>query len=215
MPGPWTFILITSILVCVIALMLFRKKQDQRTQSRRALAASLLVTLIGTYLGLMGSFESSKTAADQASEEEVIAQARLATSNLSYVDAHPSPNRNRATLVKLVGRSLPSMKRLASHPDSPRVLGVRTISALDSTVYYAELYANDESSSRQDAVHSHLLDAWRTLTMTDAAIHGDDRFQQCSGPEARRRCDNEIRDYLRQLGLYPGMQTGTVSQPQN
>lgn len=183
-------VLVVAIVACLVCVIAYRKGL-----SIRDLSVQLLVTLIGTYLGVAASLETSRRLAEEQLTEVVVGQTKLALSKLSIVKAGIDAKRPDAYIDRRIATSVPALRRLAGLEGAHRVLGLHVIGALDDVGFYVDEYATDKR--RAAALRSHLADVWRLLSVRLATVTGEEQFAHCDHPNKIRTCDAEIATYLR------------------
>ena len=185
----FTTLLVLAIVACIVYLVVFRKGL-----SMRDLSTQLLLTLLGTYLGVLASLETSRHLAEEDLQAVVIGQTKIALSQLRVAKSGIDAKRPDAYVDRQIDMALPALKRLASLDGAHRVLGLHAVRVLDSVNYYAERYAAD--NERAAALRSHIENLWRLLSIRLAKMTHDDRLTQCNSSDKLRTCDAEIEEYL-------------------
>jgi hypothetical protein len=185
----FTAVLVLAIVTCIVYLVILRKEL-----SMRDLCVQLLLTLLGTYLGVLASLETSRRLADEDLQAVVVGQTKIVLSQLRIAKSGIDAKQPEAYVDRQIDMAVPALKRLASLDGAHRVLGLHAVSVLDNIDYYAERRAAD--NERAAALRSHIQDLWRLLSIRLAKATGDDRLTQCSSSEKLRTCDAEIEKYL-------------------
>jgi hypothetical protein len=185
----YTALLVLVIAACIAYLVVFH-----RGLSLRDLAIQLLLTFLGTFVGVLASLETSRRLADEELTSVVVDQTQIALSQLQSAKLGID-NEDEAYVDRRIDMAIPALKRLANLPGAHRVLGLDAVNNIDDVIYYAEQVVE---SDRRDAFHSHIMDLWRRLAIGFAHASGDEKLARC-GTAKFRDCDFEVEAYLKTL----------------
>jgi hypothetical protein len=170
---------------CVAYLIVNRKGL-----ATRDLVSQLLVTLVGTYLGFAASLQSSRQFEDEKLGGLVVGQSKIALSWLNWFRIGYDTRQTAEIAVR----------RLAALEGANRVLGVKTVSDLDTTIYYAQRNADHRKMPPGD-IAVQFRDLWSELAISVAAATNDESLTQCRAPERFRACEAEVERYVNSLKL--------------